>query len=360
MEVLPELPVTPTTVRPGQPAARTCAGQPAERGEHRGARAVAVGRGQVRCRRASRPTGGTITAGRVDRSRPASTPAAPGGDRGRGEVVPVDPLARQRQEQPARADRARVELDAPVTRSSPVGPVQAPTGRRRRPRPAVSGITARPRAARRRRMAAASSAASSNGCCTPRDLLAGLVALAGDHDGVARPGPAHRGARSPPAGRRSRAPRRVPRLGLRAGQHRGADRGRVLAARVVVGDDQQLGPRRRRGAHQRALAAVPVAAAAQHDDAAGRGTCGAQRVQQRGDRGRLVRVVDDGEERLPGVDPLHPARAPSTAANAGAASRGRHADRVQAGQREQRVGTLNAPGSRSRTGTARAVRARAR
>ena len=59
---------------------------------------------------ASSGAGGTITAG-ASTSRAASTATAPGGDRGGGEVVPVDPLAGQRDEQPARADGAGVELD---------------------------------------------------------------------------------------------------------------------------------------------------------------------------------------------------------------------------------------------------------
>ena len=50
------------------------------------------------------------------------------------------------------------------------------------------------------------------------------------------------------------------------GQHLGADGGRVLGARVVVGDDQQRRPGGRGRAHQRPLAAVAVAAAAEHDD----------------------------------------------------------------------------------------------
>ena len=45
--------------------------------------------------------------------------------------------------------------------------------------------------------------------------------------------------------------------------------GRVLRARVVVGDDQQVGAARRDLAHERPLGAVAVAAAAEHDRSAG-------------------------------------------------------------------------------------------
>ena len=47
---------------------------------------------------------------------------------------------------------------------------------------------------------------------------------------------------------------------------RGDDRLRILAARVVGGDDDDVGVPRGRRAHQRALAAVAVAAGADDDD----------------------------------------------------------------------------------------------
>ena len=52
----------------------------------------------------------------------------------------------------------------------------------------------------------------------------------------------------------------------RAGQDLGADRGRVLRARIVVGDDGHVGQLGGDLAHQRALAPVPVAAGAEHHD----------------------------------------------------------------------------------------------
>ena len=74
------------------------------------------------------------------------------------------------------------------------------------------------------------------------------------------PGPAIAMARrSPRAVRRSRSrPARPP-------EHR-ADRRRVLAARIVVGDDDHVGQPRRDRAHLGALALVAVAAGAEHDD----------------------------------------------------------------------------------------------
>ena len=107
-------------------------------------------------------------------------------------------------------------------------------------------------------------------------------------------------ARRSPTSRTSAAPSRG------AGQHGGADRGRVLGARVVVGDHEHVGQPGRDLAHHRALARVAVAAGADHDDQ----PTGRQRAQ-RGQRGLdgvgLVGVVDDHVEVLPGVDPLESA-----------------------------------------------------
>jgi hypothetical protein len=60
-------------------------------------------------------------------------------------------------------------------------------------------------------------------------------------------------------------------------QDRGADRRGVLAAGIVVGDDDAIGLLGRDPAHQRALGAVAVAAAADDADEAPGGE-GAQRV----------------------------------------------------------------------------------
>src|SRR3546814_1235927 len=50
------------------------------------------------------------------------------------------------------------------------------------------------------------------------------------------------------------------------GQYLLANCGRILAARIVVGDDGAVGQRRGDAAHDRALAAVAVAAAADDDE----------------------------------------------------------------------------------------------
>ena len=72
------------------------------------------------------------------------------------------------------------------------------------------------------------------------------------------------------------------------------DAARIFGARVVVGDDDVVRELRGDGAHQRALARVAIAAAAEHDvqAAAAMHARGAQRFAQRVGR---VRVVDDRE-----------------------------------------------------------------
>ena len=75
------------------------------------------------------------------------------------------------------------------------------------------------------------------------------------------------------------------------GQDLAADGRRILAARIVVGDDDAIGEPRGDLAHLRTLAAVAIAAAAEDDDqpAAGMGT---QRGQHRLQRAGLVGIVD--------------------------------------------------------------------
>ena len=110
VEVLPEDPVTPTTVSPrGASRSTTVRASSAERGEHGGAGPVGVpgerdgadvgvGHAAARRPRARRPAGG---------EHPDGAPR----DRVRGEVVPVDALAGQGDEQAAGLDLAGVELD---------------------------------------------------------------------------------------------------------------------------------------------------------------------------------------------------------------------------------------------------------
>ena len=99
------------------------------------------------------------------------------------------------------------------------------------------------------------------------DLLIGLVPLAGDEHRVARPRFTQRGAnRERPVGfDEVRLVQVHPRQDFRD------DRLRFLVARIVAGDDGQVGEFGDRGAHARTLAAVAVAAAAEHaDEPAGR------------------------------------------------------------------------------------------
>ena len=115
------------------------------------------------------------------------------------------------------------------------------------------------------------------------DLLTGLVALARDEHGVAGAG-RRPPRRWPRRGRRPRAPRPRCAAGTASApaSMARADRGRILRARVVVGDDQHVGAARGHLAHHRPLAAVAVAAAAEHDDQ----PAGGERPQRRAARPR--------------------------------------------------------------------------
>ena len=111
---------------------------------------------------------------------------------------------------------------------------------------------------------------------------------------------------------------------LASAKNGGADRGRLLAARIVVGDDDAVGILSRDAAHDRAFARVAVAAGAEHHDQFAFGI-GPQRLQRLRQRVRLVRVVD--EDRRAVVVPASSSRplAPcsfSSAANTRAARAG--------------------------------------
>jgi hypothetical protein len=82
-------------------------------------------------------------------------------------------------------------------------------------------------------------------------------------------------------------------LGPRAAQDLGADRGRVFATGIVVGDDGHVGQPRGDLAHDRPLAAVAVAAGAEDADQPATGV-GAQRLQHRLQAIRRVGVIDIG------------------------------------------------------------------
>ena len=199
----------------------------------------------------------TSTCGPFDRLRDDRARGARG-EGGVDELVAVVDGAGHGDEQIAGADLAAVEGDAGdfERRARDVPPVAA----------AISS------AVHSALMPAHSRAtsASSNGSTRSPMIWPGLVALAGDQDDVAGAGDADRfGDRFAPAADLGRA--------RRAGHDRGADRRRILAARIVVGDDHQVGHARRDRAHLRPLALVAVAAGAEHGDQPGPAslaTCG--------------------------------------------------------------------------------------
>ena len=89
------------------------------------------------------------------------------------------------------------------------------------------------------------------------------------------------------------------------GQNSGADRGRALAARIVVGDDDAVGILLRDAAHDRPLAGIAVATGAEHHHQSA-GGIGPQRLQRFRQRVRLVGVVDKYRGAVPGADQLQP------------------------------------------------------
>ena len=208
-----------------------------------------------------------------------------GRDRGRRVVVAVDVLAGERHEQPARLDRlAAVDERGPGDRSA-----SSPSRRAADDR----GDLGEPERDQRRSPDDSSrrTSRSSNGCTTPSTSwpvswpLPATRTVSPAASAIARRSAIARGGRRP----RCTSARRV---GRHAGQHRGADRGRVLGARVVVGDHQHVGEPGGDLAHQRPLAGVAVAAGAEDDDQPARGQR-AQRVQRGRDGVGLVGVVDD-------------------------------------------------------------------
>src|SRR6185437_5909360 len=126
------------------------------------------------------------------------------------------------------------------------------------------------------------------------DNLAGFVAFAGDQQHVTA------------LERRDAGADRLGTVGYlgsagRNGKNGGADRGRIFAARIVVGDDDAVGILGGDAAHDRTLAGVAVAAGAEYDDelSAGVGTQGLQRLRH---RVRLVRVIDEDRRAIDAAD----------------------------------------------------------
>jgi hypothetical protein len=152
----------------------------------------------------------------------AAAPAQRLGD----EVMPVARRG-QRHEQIARRS-VRLSMETPVAAQSPTArpPVAAP------PRPRSRALIPPVPVQRRHRDAGLFGIVE--GIDRVADDLPGLVALAGDQQRVARP------SASTAAQDRLGPVADLVRLGA-GGQDRGADRGRVLAARVVVGDIDDIG-----------------------------------------------------------------------------------------------------------------------
>ena len=81
----------------------------------------------------------------------------------------------------------------------------------------------------------------------------------------------------------------------------GADRGGIFGARIVVGDDHHVGLVGGDPSHDRPLAAIAVAAAAEHADEPARGE-GTQGIEHMRKRVGLVGVVDDAERAVDFAD----------------------------------------------------------
>ena len=210
------------------------------------------------------------------------------------EIVTVVVRPAQGDEQLARGDAAGIDRDArdgPVALGAAAGRVSDLAGGPERPAQATAPCTAA--------SAARTSTASSNGSTTSPTIWPVSCPLPATTRTIAGAQLRHGGAdrRAPVADLdRTRA----------GGEDRPADRGRVLAARVVVGDEYEVGARGGDLAHHRPLAGITVAAAAEHHHEAAVGVR-PQRVQDLRQRVRLVGVVDE-DRRAAGMhaDPLQP------------------------------------------------------
>ena len=174
------------------------------------------------------------------------------------------------------------------------------------------------------------------------ELLALLVALAGDQDGVARPGHGQGGPDGGPPVDLDQEPARPGAAGDALG-HLVDDRLRVLGAGVVGGDHGHVGQPPGDLAHQRPLGPVAVAAAAEdHDHPAAGDRPGRPEQVVEGVGG--VGVVDQHGERLAGVDPLEAAGHPVQGLEPGHGGAQVDAGGVGRGQGAQGVGHVEEPG----------------
>ena len=235
----------------------------------------------------------SVRAGRAGR-RSARSARAPRATASRGEVVPVDPGARDRDE----------EIAGAHLRAS----------RRRRPRATPRRRRGRPRAA----------ATSSEGEVHARSRELGRDRAVVERDLRGRRSPASsrgpcRRSRRPCRGSASSIAARIasrrsaiaryfvaPEAASPASTSRRIASG-ILGARIVGRRDRDVGEPARDLAHRRALAAVAIAAAAEDEhDLPVRQL--AHRLEQPLERVGRVRVVDEDRIGLPGLDALEPAR----------------------------------------------------
>ena len=242
-----------------------------------------------------------------------STPQDRGGaalDRPRCVVVAVHPLTREGDEQAAGLGAAAVQerWTGDLDPGRGVDDGAAHDGRDLLER--QGDHDGAPRSAR----AARTSSRSSNGCTTPAiswPVSCPLPAMTTTSPVLADAIACLIAVRRSPISTTSAAGRGL----VDPGEHRCPDRGGVLGAGVVVGDHEHVGQARADLPHQRPLARVAVAPGAddQHQPTLGERS---QRRQRRLDGVGLVRVVDDRQEVLAGVDLLEPARHPAAAGDA--------------------------------------------
>ena len=302
-------------------------------------------------------TSGTTITRRAAGQRPGGEDRrrAAGGDRGGGVVVAVHALAGQRGEQRAAVTACRESITTgPVTVARPAAsagvepdpPVSAAISA------SVSGImTGPPRRLPRARPPPRERGGGDRPVVErqhgPADVLAGLVPLARHQHHVPLPGQADGEVDRRGPVRLDDQPGPLPlRDAEHSVQHLVEDRQRVLRARVVACEDRHVGQPGGGGAHQRPLAAVPVAAAAEHHDQFPAGHR-AKRAEHRLDRAGLVRVVHEASGwaarrrprcRRPGTPGRRPR--PATASLAGSAPASTSATIAP-----RALATLNAPGS---------------
>ena len=227
--------------------------------------------------------------------------------------------------------------------------------------PTTSAISGRVIGDHRARQLLAQHDAVVEGVHRAGDLLAGLVALAGDHDGVAGAARARRPARSPRGGRRPRAARRARRPGT-------ASAPASTSARIAAGSSLRglssvtTSTSASRAAISPMIGRLPGSRSPPAPSTTtSRPVVSGRSAVQRGGHGvGLVGVVDDGEEVLAGVDLLQPPGHAARGTHRGGDRGGVEPGLAERRDRAQRVGDVEVPGQRDARGerTRRWARAR--